>query len=93
MVMDISFDPAKSARNAAERGLPFDRAAEFDFQTAVIEEDTRRAYPERRFVALGWLDERLHVLCFTPAPGGIRVISFRKANAREERRYEHTQRD
>lgn len=91
--MDISFDPVKSARNAAERGLPFDLAAEFDFQTAVIEEDTRRAYPERRFVALGWRDERLHVLCFTPTPGGIRVISFRKANAREERRYERTQQD
>lgn len=91
--MDISFDPAKNARNVAERGLPFSRAAEFDFQTAVIEEDTRRAYPERRFVALGWLDERLHVLCFAPVPGGIRIISFRKANAREERRYERTQQD
>ena len=27
--------------------------------------------------------QRLHVLCFTPVPGGIRVISFRKANLRE----------
>ncbi|WP_267912117.1 BrnT family toxin [Melaminivora jejuensis] len=42
---------------------------------------------------MAWLDERLHVLCFTPTPGGIRIISFRKANAREERRYERTQQD
>ena len=30
---------------------------------------------------------RLHVLCFTEIPDGIRVISFRKANAREVKRY------
>jgi uncharacterized protein len=32
----------------------------------------------------------LHVLCFTPATDGIRVISFRKANTREVRNYEQT---
>jgi uncharacterized DUF497 family protein len=29
----------------------------------------------------------LHVLCFTPIEGGIRVISFRKANMREARKH------
>jgi uncharacterized DUF497 family protein len=89
--MQISYDLAKNARNIAERGLSFERVNEFDFQTAVLSEDVRRSYPERRFVALGWLDERLHVLCFTPVPGGLRVISFRKANSREQRAYELTQ--
>lgn len=89
--MDISYDPAKNARNIAERDLPFDRVAEFDFQTALVHEDVRKAYPERRFVAVGWLDERLHVLCFSPVPGGLRVISFRKANSREQGAYERTQ--
>jgi uncharacterized DUF497 family protein len=32
----------------------------------------------------------LHVLCFTPIAGGIRVISFRKANAREVRNHAQT---
>lgn len=86
--MNIEFDPAKSERNARERGLPFDLAAEFVWETAVTREDTRVAYPERRFVALGYLDDRLHVLCFTPIPGGVRVISLRRANRREERAYE-----
>lgn len=90
MFMDISYDPAKNERNIAERGLSFERAADFDFETAKIREDVRRAYPERRFVALGWLDARLHLLCFSPVPGGIRVISFRKANRREQRDYERT---
>lgn len=41
-------------------------------------------------MAVGFLDKRLHVLCFTPLPLGIRVISFRKANKREVRDYERT---
>ena len=81
--MKIDFDPAKSERNSRERGLPFARAAEFNWEEAVFIEDIRNPYPERRFVAIGYLKDRLHVLCFTPISGGIRVISFRKANNRE----------
>ncbi|OXE37117.1 MAG: hypothetical protein CGW95_03505 [Phenylobacterium zucineum] len=39
-------------------------------------------------MALGKLDARVHLLVFCEAPEGIRVISFRKANAREVKRYE-----
>lgn len=86
--MKVSYDPRKNARNIAERGLSFERAAELDWERTSITEDGRKDYPERRFVALGYLDNRLHVLCFTPTEDGIRVISFRKANKREVRRYE-----
>ena len=34
--MEITYDPAKNASNIELRGLSFERAAEFDFQTAVI---------------------------------------------------------
>jgi len=84
----ISYDPIKSERNARERGLPFDRVYHFDFDRAVIREDKRFAYPERRLIATGFVEVRLHVLCYTPTADGIRVISFRKANAREIRTYE-----
>lgn len=57
---------------------------------AYKQQDTRKPYPEPRFVAIGFLDARLHVLCFTPVAGGIRVISFRKANVREVKNYEQT---
>lgn len=88
--MKVRYDPRKDARNTAERGLSFERATDFVWETALIAEDDRKSYPERRFVALGYLDSRLHVLCFTPTEDGIRVISFRKANKRETRRYEET---
>ena len=85
--MRIEFDPEKSARNEAERQLPFDRAADFGWPDAIVIPDDRQDYPESRFVGVGYLDERLHILCFTPIEGGLRVISFRKANKREARRY------
>ncbi|EKD78013.1 MAG: hypothetical protein ACD_42C00081G0001, partial [uncultured bacterium] len=86
--MEIFFDMAKSLKNVAERQLSFDRAADFEWQTAVLFEDKRFAYPELRLIATGFLGERLHVLCFTPIKDGIRVISFRKANSREVKQYE-----
>ncbi len=85
--MEVSYGPEKNRRNDRERGLSFDRSVEFDFETAAYFTDTRRDYGEVRRIAVGYLDGRLHVLCFIATPGGIRVISFRKANAREVRRY------
>jgi len=35
----IKFDPAKNGRNIAIRGLSFERAADFDFGTALFETD------------------------------------------------------
>lgn len=89
--MDVGFDPAKDARNIASRGLSFARVVDFDWSSALVKEDTRRDYGERRFQALGLIDGRLHMLVFTPRTGLIHVISLRKANAREIRRYEETQ--
>jgi uncharacterized DUF497 family protein len=85
---DLSFDPTKSARNATSRGLPFDIVAEFEWHSALIAEDLRRDYGERRFQALGWIEARLCALVFTPREGRIHVISLRKANRRETKRHE-----
>lgn len=83
--MKIEYDPRKNERNIRERGLSFDRAAEFDFETATLWTEERKG--ETRRVALGYLERRLHLLCYLPRAGGIRVISFRRANEREARRY------
>ena len=86
--MKIEFDPEKSKRNVHDRGLPFESVVDFDWETATYAEDCRHDYPEQRFVAIGYLNGRLHVVCFTPIQGGVRIISFRKANPREVKRYE-----
>ncbi|OHC77006.1 MAG: hypothetical protein A3G18_07610 [Rhodospirillales bacterium RIFCSPLOWO2_12_FULL_58_28] len=86
--MKVEFDPAKNIRNITERGLSFERVAEFDFETAVFLADDRRDYGETRIRAFGFLGDRLHVLVFKPIPGGIRIIGLRRANSREVKRYE-----
>jgi len=86
--MDIGFDQNKSLKNSRERGLPFELAACFQWETALSMVDDRRLYPEMRLVAVGYINNRLHVLCYTPLTSGIRIISLRKANHREIRNYE-----
>ena len=71
-----------------DRDLSFALAVDFDFETAVFRPDTRHDYGEVRWRALGYLGDRLHALVFTEVLGGIRVISFRKANQREVTVYE-----
>lgn len=39
--MKIEFDPDKSAKNNRERGFLFDKADEFDWETAVYYDDDR----------------------------------------------------
>ena len=85
--MLIRYDPAKSERNVAERGLAFDLAEEFDWSSALIVEDRRKNYEERRYQALGSIGEHLHMLVFTPRRGAVHVISLRRANHRERTRY------
>ena len=86
--MKIEFDPAKSLDNEFRRGLPFSLVAGFEWEDALVLADTRMAYTEPRFLALGMIGDRLHVVVFTPIPDGVRVISFRKANRREGRKYD-----
>ena len=86
--MKIDFDADKNAKNIAERGISFELAAEFDWETALVGRDRRKDYGEDRYKALGVIEDRLYVLVFTVREKGIRVISLRKANRREGIEYE-----
>jgi uncharacterized protein len=88
--MKVSFDPEKSARNQALRGFGFELVAAFEFESALFWRDDRQDYAEERWSGLGLVDGRLHALVFTETTTGIRVISFRKANEREVKRYEQS---
>jgi uncharacterized protein len=86
--MGISFDPAKSERNERERGLSFTLVAQLDWSGALIEEDDRKDYGERRYRVLGCINDRLYAAVFTPRAGKVHVISLRKANKREVKQHE-----
>ena len=74
-------------RSGGGRGLDFARAREvFDGLTITLP-DQRQDYGEPRFITVGWLDERLLVLVWTPRGLARRIISMRKANEREIAKY------
>ncbi|KCV52750.1 PF04365 family protein [Bordetella bronchiseptica 7E71] len=60
----------------------------FEWASAPVVEDAPQAYAETRYQALGKIDGRLHMVVFTVRGESLRIISLRKANAREVARYE-----
>ena len=57
----------------------------------MIRPDRWRDYGEDRSIAFGTIGGRLHILIFAPRDGRVRIVSLRKANPREERSYEKTE--
>jgi hypothetical protein len=87
-IVEITFDPQKSERNRRERGLGFENAAKFAFDSASYAPDNRKDYGETRTRAIGFIEGMLYALVFTMREGALRVISLRRANRKERNRYE-----
>lgn len=85
--MKISFDPEKDAETQQERGFSLELGAEVIRNRVYMRLDDRHDYGEDRFIAYGYVAERLFVCVFTIREEVYRVISLRKANEREVRRY------
>ena len=80
------WDEDKSAENFMSRGFGFDLIERFNWDTALIQRDLR-IESEERWVSLGLVEERMHVVVWTPRGPYTRIISMRKANDREVARY------
>ncbi|MBB1603336.1 BrnT family toxin [Variovorax sp. UMC13] len=85
--MRYSFDPAKLAVNVAKHGVWFSAAEDFEWESALVAVDSRKAYAEARLTAVGLIGERLHVMVFNLRDTTVRLISLRRANSREVKRY------
>lgn len=88
--MHYEFDPVKDAMNIDKHGLSLADADGFEWEAAVVREDTRKRYAEPRFEAKGYIGDRLHVMVYCLRADAVRVISLRKANAREVNDYAKT---
>ncbi|MBA5690252.1 BrnT family toxin [Rugamonas apoptosis] len=77
--------------NRSKHGISRIDANAFDWDTAPYWVDRRRDYQEPRMCALGRIAGRVHVAVFVVRAGTLRMISLRKANPREERRYGKTE--
>jgi len=87
--MHFTWDPAKNLRNARERGLDFVHARPMWDAPMLVWTDTRRDYGKQREIGLGVLNGRVMCVGWVQrAADHIHIFSFRKANARETRRYQ-----
>ena len=86
--MKIDFDAEKDALNRHKHGMSLAQAARIDWPKVMATPDNRRSYGEERYIAATPIGARLHVVVFTIRNGTLRIISLRKANRREIKRYE-----
>ena len=85
--MRFTWSERKRGFNLKEHGLDFiDAPRVFEGLTFTYEDD-RFAYGEQRFITLGLLAGVPVSVAHTESDDEIRIISFRKATAREARRF------
>jgi len=87
MDMRFEWDEVKRQSNLEKHGVDFVDAVLVLADAPLILEDTRRDYKEQRLLAMGELHSVLFVVAFTIRDGAFRIISARRANARERRYY------
>ena len=88
--MNFEWDEAKSEACAKFRRFNFAYAARVFYDPdRIVEADTRHSYGEERYQVMGKIEGRLYVVIYTPRQDVMRIISARKANQREIRRYEN----
>ncbi|MFP3911842.1 MAG: BrnT family toxin [Desulfobacteraceae bacterium] len=86
--MKYEWDAKKNAANRIKHGLDFSEAEAFCWDTAIETVDDRADYGEERWIALGLIGDRVHVMIYTKRGENLRIISLRKANNRETKYYE-----
>jgi uncharacterized DUF497 family protein len=86
-MLELEWNEEKRRGNIRKHGLDFDDVRKLDWDNATYIEDKRFSYPEPRFWAFAMWNGRLHMVAFCKRETKVRIISFRKANPREVRRY------
>lgn len=85
--MRLEWDATKSASNERKHGLSFDRAYLVFEDRRLTWLDDRYQLTEDRYVTVGTLDGVIVVVAHTDRGDRTRIISMRKANAREQARF------
>lgn len=85
--MKIEFDPAKDTANRAKHGVSLALARELDWESALVWLDERFEYGELRIIALAPKSKILYYVAFVNRGEVRRIISLRRANRREVKRY------
>ena len=79
------WDRTKNQSNVTKHGVDFALMDRFDWDTALVAPDD--AHEEPRWVGQGFIGNVLHVVAFAERGERLRIISLRKASAREKKNY------
>ena len=85
--MKLSWNEVKRQKTLQERELDFNDAAEVFAQCHLSIPDERIDYGEPRFIVVGFLQNRMTILVYAPRGEAKHIISMRKANDREIKKY------
>lgn len=85
--MDIAFDTTKDQTNTEKHGVSLAAASDFEWDDALVWADERKQYGEDRQCAIGYIGNRLFYVVYVDREEIRRIISLRKANTREVKRY------
>ena len=86
--MQFDWDENKNKLNIKQHDLDFDFAKQIFNNDLPVVPDLRLDYQESRYIGYGKIEGRLMVVVYTERlPDMIRIISFRKANYRENKIY------
>jgi uncharacterized protein len=86
--MRFEWDEKKNRSNRQKHGLDFADASRVFAGRTLTFEDLRRPYGEPRYFTVGTLAGRTVIIAHTLRGDATRIISMRKANARESARYQ-----
>jgi uncharacterized protein len=88
--MEFEWEEAKDRANREKHGIGLGEAAGLDWDVGMEIADFRRDYGEVRTLRYAYVGSRLFVYAFTSRQGKRRIISLRRANAREIRKHGKT---
>ena len=89
--MRFERDETKNRINIRKHGIDFRDAVDVFNHPVLTALDGREDYGEERWIALGWMKATVGIVVYVERSGDVvRIISARKANKHEARRYEQS---
>jgi len=88
--MKFEWDEAKRKKNLRKHGIDFIDVSEMFENPMISYLDTRNDYDEDRIIGIGYVQNRILLVCYLELCSGnvIRIISARKALSHERKNFE-----
>lgn len=87
ITVETTFDPVKSDATQRKHGVSLALAESIDWSEVWCAPDHRHDYGELRKIGYAQIEGHLYCVVFAQRGRAFRIISLRKANSREVKRY------